>query len=364
MSVAKIEKQPRLRRALRALWLVCVFGLTLEIAARLDDRLHYDAPVLGNYDFDQLVRSTDRGFRGVPHGRYLSWSLNGDGLRGPEVPPDIGQTRVLVYGASEAFGVYEDDGKEFPRVLESELNALSAPDRYDVINAGIPGMRVGSGTSLMRELQQRFHPRVIVIYPTPTHYIGVSRPYCDRSPKSHSIEASPGTRSRIVGKVKDEAKRVLPLTALSALRKASIAWQMRDQTPLVRIDPASLEAFEADLHCALHTARELGMIPVLVTHANRFGKIANPDDAYWSTGWRLQYPELIESGFLDLEQRANKAIRKVALEERVKLVDAAAAIGGHPNWFADHAHFNNDGAAQMGALLAPAVLDARHALSR
>ncbi len=358
MSAIEPKYLNRFIRLLRLLWLASVVGLTLEIAARVDDWMRYDAPLLRSYEFDRLFEITDRGLRGVPHGRYMRWSLNKDGLRGPEIPADAGRTRVIVYGASEVFGVYEDNGKEFPRALETELNTRTAPGRYDVINAGIPGMRVGSGVSLLRELYERLRPRAIVIYPTPTHYIGVTKPYCDRPPMQVSAKGFPWPGLRIGEKFKDTVKDNLPLAAMTLLRKASIAWQNRGHVTLDRIAPASLDALEVDLRCALRTARELRMTAILVTHANRFGNLIRPDDADRLTQWRLQYPEMQESGFVNLEERANKVIRKVALDENVLLVDAAAALNGHADWFADHAHFSNAGSARMGALLAQAVLAA------
>ena len=358
MANTDIAQSTRVRKIASAAWLLCVAVLTLEFAARIDDWVHFDAPLNGNYDFDQLFRVTDRGIRGVPNGRYLRWHLNADGLNGPEIRPNAGQTRVIVYGASESFGIYEDVGKEFPRVLETELNAQSTSVRYEVINSGVPGMRVGSGINYLRELSDRLHPKVVVIYPTPTHYIGVTLPYCGRPPRTMMPAGSRVPEFRVAGKFKDQMKRVLPTTAMKWLRKVSIAWQTRGQVLLAQVASASLDAFEVDLSCAVTAARNADMVPILVTHANRFGDTTDDRDEGWLTGWRQQYPEMREEGFIDLERRANAGIRKIAARENVLLVDAAVALGGRTEWFADHAHFNNEGAARMAALLAKPVLAA------
>ena len=358
----------RARRIVGIAWLALVAMVTLEIAARADDWYHFGAPFVGNYEFDRLFENTDRGLRGVPDGRYLRWTLNGAGLRGPEVQPAHGQVRVLVYGASESFGIYEETGKEFPRALEAELNARGGGAPFEVINAGIPGMRIGSGVALLRDLQARFRPRVVVMYPTPTHYIGVMRPYCGRPPRPAASQSLEMPTPRIAEKIKEEVKRVLPRAAMTAVRRASIELQARGQQVIERAPEASLDALEFDVNCALDAAQAGGMVPVLVTHANRFGRSADggkdDDRAMWLTQWRQQYPEMREGGFLDLEDRANAVVRKVAAQRNVALVDAAAALSGHADWFADHAHFTNAGAARMGALLAPAVLEAAHQAQR
>ncbi len=334
-------------------WLAFVGLLTLECAARLDDWLRYGAPLGGNYNFDRMFQMTASGVRGVPNARYLRWSLNADGLNGPALLPSAGVRRVVVYGASESFGIYEDSGREFPRALEHALNG-SGGERVEVINAGIPGMRVGSGITLLSELGQRLKPDVVVMYPTPTHYIGVQRPYCGRE----TIVAPPAPanwpESRAVGKLKDQLKRAAPPALLTAARRLSIGLQMHGREAMSKIDDASLLAFEVDLRCAVKAARVAGMTPLLATHANRFGPPRN-DDGEWLTGWRQQYPEMQQSGFVDLELRANEVLRSVAQIEGVALIDAAVRLGGQAALFADHAHFTNEGAARMAELLAPAV---------
>ena len=77
------------------------------------------------------------------------------------------------------------------------------------------------------------------------------------------------------------------------LREIAIAWSVRHGWILDRVQPQSLEALETNLRCAVGAAREIGAIPILVTHANRFGPKPRPDDYYWLTGWRLP---MLESG--------------------------------------------------------------------
>ena len=354
------------RRAVRWLGLAALCALTLEIAARFDDWVTFGAPLLGRYEMEQLFQPTPRGLRGVPSAKCMKWGLNAAGFRGPDVKPAAGQIRVVTYGASETFGIYEETGQEYPRALEHTLNARTSGGRFEVINAGIPGMRVGSGVLLLQDIGAALQPQVVVIYSTPTHYIGVTRPFCGRPVVMPPRPGFSLPKLRLADKIKDRVKEGLPPAALTSMRKAGIWWEARHGTVLERVAPASLDAFESDLHCALKTVREIGAVPILVTHANRFGA-PRPDDAYWLTGWRGQYPEMRESGLVDLETQANQRIRAVARAENVILVDAAMALGGVPDYFADHAHFTNTGAAKLAALLSSAVpeaLDQRKRLTK
>ena len=347
-----------LRRGARWTLLAVVCLVTLEAAARVDDWLSYGAPLLGNYDIDQLFRVTAAGLRGVPNGRYAKWVLNSQGYRGPEIRADHGQMRVVTYGASETFGIYEDPGQEFSRVLERDLNTAAHTGDFEVVNAGMPGMRVGSGISFLREIGATLHPKAVIIYPTPTHYIGVTRPYCGRSALAPSVPERQPPELRVLAKARDRLKELLPPRVLTWARKAQIAWEVHDRTVLDDVAPQSLAAFRADLECAVRTSREIGAVPIVVTHANRFAATASPDDDYWLTGWRLQYPVLRQEGLLPLEANANVVIRSVAHEQGVPLVDAASTLSGDTSNFADHAHFTDAGSARMAGLLAIAVLRA------
>jgi lysophospholipase L1-like esterase len=346
-----------LRRAASWTSLAFVCAMTFEMAARVDDWLNYGAPVFGSYDMDDLFQPTPRGYRGVAHASFVKWGLNGSGFRGPEIKPDTGQTRILTYGASETFGIYEDPDHEFPRVLEHDLNSGGAPGQFEVINAGMPGMRVGSGITYIYDIGKTLHPRVVIIYPTPTHYIGVTHPYCGRPIVMPVRPAFALPQLRITEKIKDRLKEALPASGLTMLREAGIAWANRHGETLEHVSPLSMDALDVDLNCAIKASRDIGAVPILVTHANRFGRTPGPDDQYFLTGWRLQYPEMRQSGLIDLENRANARIRSVAAAEGVKVIDAAAALSGNPSYFADHAHFTNSGASKMGALLSGAVLE-------
>jgi hypothetical protein len=350
-------KRTAFRRTAWWLGIAIVFVATLETAARIDDWLTFAGPVLGTYEMSVLFRWTPRGWRGVPHARYAKWGLNAEGFRGPELKPESGQTRILAYGASETFGIYEDPGQEFPRALERDLNSRLAPQEFEVINAGMPGMRVGSGITYLYDIGRQLHPKVVVIYPTPTHYVGVSYPYCGRPVVTFHPAVAALPKLRVAEKIKDRLKDVLPRPVMTILREIAIAWSEPRGQVLDQVQPQSLDALDADLRCALTAAREVGAIPILVTHANRFGPGQRPDDYYWLTEWRLQYPEILQGGLLDLEAKANARIRAVAEQEHVQVVDAARILSGDPVNFADHAHFSNIGAGRMGALLSRTITE-------
>src|SRR5262245_29854044 len=105
---------------LRVLSCSVVALCTIELCARIDDYLVYGAPMWGAYNIDRIYEFDSLGRRGKPYAQFRKWKLNSLGYRGPE--PANGSVRIVVFGASETFGLYESPDHEYPRLLERELN--------------------------------------------------------------------------------------------------------------------------------------------------------------------------------------------------------------------------------------------------
>src|SRR3990172_2700849 len=85
-------------------------ALLFESFARLDDLIAYDAPFFKVYSYDTMLVDHDEfGGKGKSNGRYEKWVLNSHGFRGPEIQVEKpqGVIRIVTFGASETFGLYE-----------------------------------------------------------------------------------------------------------------------------------------------------------------------------------------------------------------------------------------------------------------
>ena len=97
---------------LRSVACVVIIIFVLELCARTDDALTFGAPFWGTYN-DQVLYTIDQiGKWGKPGARYERWQLNSLGYRGPEL--SLGTIRIVCFGASETFGLYEDPNEEYP----------------------------------------------------------------------------------------------------------------------------------------------------------------------------------------------------------------------------------------------------------
>jgi hypothetical protein len=100
------------------------------------------------------------GYTLMKAGRHYEWQgipvdINAHGLRGPETmrekPPEM--VRILNLGDSVAmgWGVAEED--TYGRRLEALLNAQAAiGQRYEVINAGVPGWNLANALAYRKRM--------------------------------------------------------------------------------------------------------------------------------------------------------------------------------------------------------------------
>jgi hypothetical protein len=328
--------------------------LTLELASRADDYLRHGASFWKPYSIDTIFEPSEFGLTGRPNARFMKWSLNSLGYRGPEPVP--GRTNVLTFGASETFGLYETPDNEDPRQLERELNR-SAP-RFNVVNIAVPGMTIGKVDYFEHAIDQ-LAPRYVVVYPSPANYIGVTQPFCGRPTQPVVRGVALSDEVRMFGKTRELAKRVLPAKLMTALRRASTEIDARKLDVIARVPDETIDAFRHDVACITDAAKRHGVTVLLVTHPTFFGVDRQVPltelDRQLLVAWRRFYPVLSEDGFLDLENRANVALRVVAAQAEVEIVDAAAEVPPGPKYFADFVHPTDLGSAMIATLIAAKI---------
>ena len=297
------------------------------------------------YEYDRL------GKRGKPFARYKKWKLNSLGFRGPELHK--GSERIVCFGSSETFGLYEPEGQEFPRQIERYLNGDGA-QRFEVVNAAYPGETIVTATRRVPEIVEQLQPRFAIIYPSVANYIWL--PWIKSAHDASKI-AVPGKPPVFEWRVAENArvvlKQILPERLQTWLRQREVSRAASEfGPPLDRVPDENVAILHDDLVTLVSGLRSRGLEPVLVTHATRFGSSVTPADYPMLVAWRKFDPMLKEEGFVDMEQRMNAAIRAVAREEQVALVDAANLIAPGPKNFADFSHFTAAGAERMGQEIA------------
>jgi len=323
----------------------------LEICARLDDTLSYGAPFWGAYNDESLYTTDAIGKWGKPNARYERWQLNSLGYRGPELR--TGTIRIVCFGASETFGLYEAPDEEYPRQLERDLNRLANGPHFQVVNAAYAGETLTAAIRHVPRVVSQVYPSYALIYPSLAEYISIatrsSRPIPSNSAATWADWVG---RLRIVSRLHNLLKRALPRAVQTKLQELQIKRDSANIPVIERVPQENVERFREDLTALIGALRNYEVEPVLVTHATAFGPNLSPGDRPLLTAWRKFYPMLKEDGFIDMEHRMNDVIRETAVREGVLLIDAADEIPPRPEYFADFVHFTTAGAGVMAAKLA------------
>ncbi len=334
-----------------------IYGLlsltTLEVAARVDDFFRERAPLLRPYSINNLFQSSQLGKEGVPNAKFAKWQMNSLGYRGPE--PISGRANIIVFGASESFGLYESANNEYPRIIEKTLNE-TLNNRFNVINIAMPGIRIGRVTYLDAALKKT-QPQFVIVYPSPANYIGTTTAFCGQPVRPVADQRTLADYSRFIGKAVETGKKLAPEALRTVLGKYTIWSASRDQKPIEKMPIETLSAMEKDFGCVIDTIRAGGGKPILITHATFFGVTLKESDRAMLTAWRRFYPNLLEDGFIDLERRTNELIKDIGRREGVPVVDAANIIPGGPEYFADFVHFTDKGAKKMADLVASKIIE-------
>jgi hypothetical protein len=372
------ERSPsRARTIARWTALALLFLVTLEVTCRIDDWVRFRTPLHSpiTSQVDLMVRDQD-GIHGLPNARFQKWAMYAIGMRGPEAslakPP--GTVRIVVIGASETFGLYESPGKEFPRQLEDTLGRWLArrsegggcttkPARAEVLNAALPGMSLPTIEQHVRNRVRRFHPDVIVLYPTPAQYLDDAPPQPappDSSGHSSPPFPRPAFRSRFLDRARDQTKALVPNVVLDWMQRFETARYARNHPPgwrFTTIPHDRLRQYDWDIRALFGTIRATGATPVVATHANALMGAATPDPHLLSA-WERFYPRATGQAIVAFDSAAREVTLSAAADSGVRAVDLEPLLSRGERddpLFSDFSHFTDLGSGVVAGALAHAL---------
>lgn len=362
------------RRGVHSAILLGLFLLSAEVMARLDDWLYRDVPILATPDKDRdLFVWNGQAMRGRPHGRFKKWRLNAFGFRAPEISrtPDPDHTRVMILGASESFGLYESEGKEFPAQLAQRL---SRAGRYEVVNASLPGLTVRSMIPYWEDYVAQFRPDIVIIYPSPLFYLAENwtRPNSSQAPptKNHRAEAqqpdkTPAPRPRLISHMRNV------FHVPEFIQKWRDKWNIEAKTAdkseewfFRKVPQDRLDFFAADLAELTASIRKHGAQPVLLTHAACCAIPPRLEDHNDLQAMRVHLPRATEEVMPEFDGAANRSIVELGCKHDLPVINVAEVMNGRRQWFADLVHFTDEGASVIAELAADRTLSIAPSLNR
>jgi hypothetical protein len=337
-----------------SLFTILVLLIASEVAVRIDDKILYDAPFWSNYSLDTLFTVDQYGKRGRSYAHYLKWQLNEEGYRGPALRSDT--YRIVCLGSSETFGLYEQNGNEWPRVLERELNQRTGGDHFEVVNAAFPGMSLPSIVRRAAYTEETLHPKLAIVYPSFTSYIEDDSDSVQMQVPSEIHHPWWNIEFRITSIIETGLKSHLPEKAQTWMREVEIQRAEKNHVSMTSIPQPLVDRFQSDLEQLVHALRQGNTNVILVTHATRFSTPLTAEDRSYLVMWRRFYPQLSEGGLIEMERRMNQAVRDVGARDGVPVVDAEKQMPPGGQNFQEFSHFTDHGANVMANLVENEVL--------
>lgn len=319
-----------------------LFVVILELVARTEDSVRFDAPFWGHYHLEGIRGVDERGTRRcAANARYKHFRLGEHGFRITDTKQSGEQTFVWL-GASEAFGLYETPGEDVANQLERNL-ANTGRD-VDVVNAACFGLNVARMQRLLEDPLPGVAMNYLALYPTPHFYLDSQLPGEDKP-----LESAPAAQpfvSRLLTKSRDVAKSFLPGALQDYLRSLQTrqALQGTDEEWLWTEPPAErLALFESQMRSMLAAATAIDVRVAVLTHANAFHRQPSIDQSKLQA-WQKFYPRASGEVLIEFDRAANEITRALAAEYKVTLIDMAEVVQGKPGLFADFSHFTDSGA--------------------
>jgi lysophospholipase L1-like esterase len=306
-------------------------------------------------------------YHNVPNMRYGKWEINSLGFRGKEIDLEKkeGQMRIVCLGVSETFGVYEGKDQEWPSQLGQMLKDQFP--RVEVVNASVIGLNLKKNKDYIEKYVYPLKPDIMILVQT---FLIYTQELMRAEEKKHwvnnvkdkkvkiptKVEPCTVTPDRVLPKLGETIKRYLPEWLFTTIRRWMLHERMRrkerkhlpNKEPMGEVPEHVILEFKRDLRSFVCYLKEKQIVPVLSTYPcllTPFNKDIYKDILLAT---RVVFCiELSEEGILDAARKSNDAVRRIAKEENVVLVDNDYLFPKTLEYFIDNFHYTDKGAEFM-----------------
>lgn len=289
------------------------------------------------------------------HGQLLPVSTNALGHRGPELAPvkPPGGLRIACLGGSTTFGFGATaDDRTYPAVLEALLRAAAPGRSIEVLNAGVPKWSTRASLDhFVARLAPLGFDVVVLGEALNDLYAGWKPEYLARCALPPGEPLPPGPLDRL------ERASALARWVARSVEKRALARKWSTSSP------EGLEAYRGTLRAAVRAFRAHGARPVLCTYPSVLPPTVEEAarvgfDAHFSLESMLKRCPFEYGALREGLIAYNDAIRAVAREEQVDLVDLDALVPDDPRLYMDPIHHDDDGQRAMAQAVADHLLRA------
>jgi lysophospholipase L1-like esterase len=290
-----------------------------------------------------------------------SHTKNALGFRGPDPPRDFSKRLTLVtIGGSTTECLFLSDGKTWTDVLSRRLTA-SWPDAW-VNNAGLDGQSSYGHLILLRDAIVPLHPKVAVFL------VGMNDIGRDDLTTFDQSLAPRWTWWEAAGVFVEDHSEVVSLAhnlvRMVRTSKRGFGHSELDLAKLTKLEhndhltavtiaqhEGTVRRYAERLAAIVELCRANGIEPVFMTQPALYGDAIDPAtgvdlatiQAQGAANGRLWWRVL---------QMYNDAMRRLAADRHVLLIDTAVEMPKDSRFYYDLMHFTNDGAQRLGEIVA------------
>ena len=290
------------------------------------------------------------------HPEYI---INSQGYRGKDFTKkkNDGTIRILVFGGSSVFDIYQSEGRDWPHQVEQMLkdNGLS---NIEVINAGIPGHNTFDSFGRLFSDGWTLNPDLVILYEA-WNDIGwyfTSNITIQRSIKTYSeSEDVRISYQSFIDKILCEYSQLYV-----RLRDRYYDWKYdiglegasKGIENNAEITDQSLRQYKINLEMFVDLANNIHATPILVTQARLVDKNNTPEEKSIIE----DQSEMAHKNILRAFEKVDEIIMEVSVSKKVHVVDASKTISGKIKFFIDAIHTSNDGSYQLAKIVSNYLL--------
>jgi lysophospholipase L1-like esterase len=293
-------------------------------------------------------------------------STNSLGFRGPEPPADFASAlTLLAVGGSTTESLYISDGKTWPDLVGQEL----APHftRLWIGNAGLDGHSTFGHERLLEQRIARLKPKVLLFL------IGINDlGRDDLKAVDAAVVAGGGAGGwgAVVGWAAERSAVVSTTLNLLRYRDArkmnrvhknlEVRWapvltpdRERSRALVALHRERYVPPYASRVRALVTRSRALGMDPVLITQPALYGNVVDPGTKVFLGTLEVDAEQRLHGGLAwNLLELYNDVLREEGRRAGVLVIDLAAELPKDSRLFYDFIHFNNDGSAAVGRIVA------------
>lgn len=332
----------------KALMLVLVMFISVEVALQIRSQLKFGTSIFSTLfaskSEDTKLYEQRNGFKILtPNasfvGNSISIASNSLGLRSPEIDNISSGLRVIVLGASSAYGAYaKSNDYTFPALMHSNNRYVE----LDVINAGIPGNDIGSQFKLYDQLLGDVKANVVILYSGLSNDIGR---LCRKGSASASFVLPQLT-----------APKWLLTVDLLLKNTTELRYVPYKYSPMPELTPY-LEQYQADVQNIIKLAHARGVSHIILAENLSSFRPEQPLQLQNKLAESALYytPCLSVLQFSEVFKQYNQVLENVSKQyDDVHYLTLSDKVPGGRQYFTDSVHFSFAGEQ----LMADALLDA------